>query len=298
MDSNVPVYLGIDGGGSKCRAIVTNADMEIIGTALAGPANPFHGYEAAIQSVVDASIGALRDAGFDAEHLCNLTAGVGLAGVNLPYLFERVSNWNHPFKSMHLTTDLHIASLGAHQGKDGAVIICGTGSCGYSWIKEQSRLVGGHGFPHGDKGSGAWLGLQIIEHVLEAMDEIAEPTSLVDAVLSQVDCEDDLGLVEKVAKFTPAQYGQLGNLAFDHAEKGDAVAIAIVKDGADYISAVGEKLFETDKTETLPLALIGGIAPRLVPFLSPSVSKRIVNAKYAPEIGAVLFAQSHLVAVA
>ncbi|MFT5296315.1 MAG: glucosamine kinase, partial [Colwellia sp.] len=127
---NNEIFLGIDGGGSKCKAILMSNDNKILGTGIAGPANPLHGYEQAINSIAESAKLALKNAGIDESELGNIIAGVGLAGVNLPVLFEQMSNWQHPFKKMYLATDLLIACLGAHDGKDGAVMITGTGSCG------------------------------------------------------------------------------------------------------------------------------------------------------------------------
>ncbi len=119
---------------------------------------------------------ALKDAGLEHVELSELVAGVGLAGVNLPVLFDKMANWQHPFKQMFLATDLLIACLGAHQGGDGAVMISGTGSCGFSCIDEEQFIIGAHGFPHGDKGSGAWFGLQAAKQVLLSIDGVVQPS--------------------------------------------------------------------------------------------------------------------------
>ena len=114
---NNEIFLGIDGGGTKCKAIVMSGDNKILGTGIAGPANPLHGYEQAINSIVESAKLALKDAGIDESEIGNIVAGVGLAGVNLPVLFEKISQWEHPFKNMFLATDLLIACLGAHDVK-------------------------------------------------------------------------------------------------------------------------------------------------------------------------------------
>ena len=64
--------------------------------------------------------------------LKDICVGIGLAGVNLPHVYDKMIKWQSPFKSMSLTTDIHIACLGAHEGHDGAVLILGTGTCGVS----------------------------------------------------------------------------------------------------------------------------------------------------------------------
>src|SRR5690606_13168083 len=164
------LLLGIDGGGSKCRARLISATDQLMGAGVGGPANPLHGVQQTIDSITTATELALQVAGLPHSAMNQLIAGIGLAGVNLPSLFQIMSNWQHPFKQMFLTTDLHIACLGAHNSDEGAVIVAGTGSCGYSYVSGVAKIFGAHGFPFGDKGSGAWMGLEAVKAVLLASD--------------------------------------------------------------------------------------------------------------------------------
>ena len=63
------------------------------------------------------------------KDMSRLIVGAGLAGVNMPEYFRIFSEWQHPFQELHLTSDLHVACIGAHQGGDGAVIIAAITSC-------------------------------------------------------------------------------------------------------------------------------------------------------------------------
>lgn len=285
-----PIFVGIDGGGSKCRAIIYQQG-EILGTGVAGPANPFHGFEQAIESVVSSTQLALKDARLPLDTIGELIAGAGLAGVNLPHLFDKVSRWQHPFKKMYLTTDLHIACLGSHQGQQGAVIITGTGSCGFSDCKDQPLVLGAHGFPHGDKGSGAWLGFNAVEHVLLAMDGLADETLLTDKLNGALGCKSDLELVEAISGQKSSFYAKLARHVFDAANKGDHVARNILKDGADYISELARKLW---KTEPKRMSIIGGLSPVLMPWLDKDVSTRLSAPLAPPEMGAIFFARNKL----
>ncbi len=171
-------YLGVDGGGSKCRASVADAQGRVLGSALAGPANPFHGVEEARQSIESAARGALEAAGLHSVSLGQLVVGAGLAGVNLPGLYQVMREWPHPFAAFYLATDLRIACIGAHQSDEGAIIVTGTGSCGYVRVGGEERLIGGYGFSFGDQGSGAWMGLEAVKAVLLAVDELGPETQL------------------------------------------------------------------------------------------------------------------------
>lgn len=119
------LYLGVDGGGTKCRAVLVDADARVIGEGRGGPANPYHGVARALESVVNATDNALASAGLGPEDKSRIVAGLGLAGVNVPSLYATVQQWDHPYYARYLTTDLHIACIAAHDQSDGAVIVAG-----------------------------------------------------------------------------------------------------------------------------------------------------------------------------
>lgn len=287
-DIDNELFLGIDGGGSKCKAIVMNKDNQILGTGIAGPGNPLHGFEQATNSITESAKLALEDAGLAHIELNELIAGVGLAGVNLPVLFDKMQSWQHPFKHMYLATDLLIACLGAHQGQDGAVMISGTGSCGFSCIDDEEFIIGAHGFPHGDKGSGAWFGLQAAKHVLLSIDGVIEPSSMNQILLKKLNCKDDTELVEAIAGKVATYYAQLANLVFDAAEAGDKVALGIVEEGAEYINSIARTLWAKNPKR---MSMIGGLTPRLKPWLAKEIQAQLSEPLSPPEVGSVLFAR-------
>lgn len=281
------LYLGIDGGGSKCRASLVSSAGEIIGTGLSGPANPLHGLARTLESIEDASLQAIKSAGLSSADLSQVVTGMGLAGVNLPGLYEQVANWQHPFASCYLTTDLHVACLGAHRGGDGAVIVVGTGSCGFSTVEGESVSLGGHGFLLGDKGSGAWMGLKAIKSVLTAADGLSAPTQLTQAV-TDIYQVSGLGIIERLSKSSSSDFAKLAPSVIKAAESGDQVAVNIVSDAADYVSALARKLLVMQPPR---LSLIGGISGPLSAWLADDVVKRIEAPLDQPEMGAAYFAR-------
>lgn len=286
--SSTQYYLGIDGGGTKCKAVLTDSKLNVLGVGLAGAGNVFYGLEAALREIIKAAQAAINAANIPNLSLNDTTAGLGLAGVNLPHLYQQVVNANLPFKKCYLTTDLAIANLGAHQGNDGALIILGTGSCGISCHQDKTLLIGGHGFPHGDIASGAWLGFKAIEKVLLALEGMLEPTLLTQLITRHFSITTPLALVAKVSNQPSSFYGELAPLVIQAAKQNDAVALAIQDEAIMYIERLADKLLLQAQQ---PLAFIGGVAPALVPLLNSSIQARIQPTKQPPEIGAVLFAQ-------
>lgn len=282
------LFLGIDGGGSKCKAVLLDQQWNVLGEGLAGPANPCVNYGLALSSIEASAREAAKAA--QIHDLSQLNVGLGLAGVNFTSVFERLSQWQHPFKRVSLTTDWHAACLGAHSGEDGAVIIVGTGSCGYAKIGSETVSVGGHGFPVGDKGSGAWIGLKAVEAALQAKDGLATPTILSTSLLQYFDCTRD-ELAAKLVGSKSSHYASFAKLVFTAAKSGDIVALAIIQEAADYIESMAQKLL---KYEPPRLSMIGGIAPFLASYFSEPVKQKIVEAQSPPEIGAIHFIRSEL----
>ena len=282
------MFLGIDGGGSKCRAILVDIDGNTLGTGIGGPANPLHGFQKTLDSILDASHQALAQAGLNASELNKVIAGVGLAGVNLPALFQQMSEWPHPFAKMFLTTDLDIANVGAHGGEEGAVIIVGTGSCGFVSAEGQKTILGGHGFPIGDKASGAWMGLEAIKHTLLVLDGFEQSSHLSKEVANFFEVDNALSLSEMVAGRSSRQYAKLAKLVLSAADEGDKIALSIVNEGITYIVQMSERLLEKKPTR---ICMIGGLAPFILSRLPKKVRANFVDPKAQPEIGAILFAQ-------
>ncbi|MET0356263.1 MAG: N-acetylglucosamine kinase [Cellvibrio sp.] len=279
--------IGIDGGGTKCRACLCTSDGKVLATGTGGPANAFQNEEQAKISIIQAVEMAIANAGLPASAISNLIAGAGLAGVNVPATYEAMNAWLHPFKNFYLTTDLHIACLGAHNQDEGAVIVIGTGSCGYSFVNGKTTMIGGHGFPVGDRGSGAWLGLEAIQAVLLATDNLGPQTLLSELISDHLNATGIM-IVEKMSAAKSNDYAALARFVLDAANKNDAVAIKILREGADYISAVAEKLWEAKPGR---MSVIGGLSESLIPWLKPDIAARLSPTINQPELGAVYFAQ-------
>ena len=284
-----PLYLGIDGGGSKCRVVIVDAADRLLGEGLGGPANPLRGMKVATDSILTATQQALQAAGMTFNDMSRLIAGAGLAGVNMPQYFQLFSEWQHPFAEFHLTTDLHTACIGAHKGADGAVIIIGTGSCGLADVNGQCLDVGGHGFPYGDNGSGAWFGNQLVHHVLLAKDQIGAPTHMTKLLSDALGVSGTLEIVSQFMHATPTVFARYAPLVFAAAEQGDQVAAEIIQAGARHIDNIALRLLSL-KPERL--SLIGGLAYKVQPYLSAPVQALLAPAQAAPEFGAVWFARA------
>lgn len=83
---------------------------------------------------------------------------------------------------MFFIIDLYIVCIGVYEGSDGVVIIIGMGLCGFFCVVGYIINYGGYGFVFGDKGSGVWMGFEVIKNVLFDLDGLGEKIELIDVI--------------------------------------------------------------------------------------------------------------------
>ncbi|HVF45467.1 MAG TPA: BadF/BadG/BcrA/BcrD ATPase family protein, partial [Pyrinomonadaceae bacterium] len=143
-----PYVLGVDGGGTKTRAVVADSRGEIIGHGRAGPSNPLRvGVSDSTAAVREAVERACLDAGVRRQDLS--AAEIGLAGVKRDDIRERMRaalSAELGIEPLEVVTDAVIALYGATEGAPGLVVIAGTGSicCGVN-ARGRRACAGGWG---------------------------------------------------------------------------------------------------------------------------------------------------------
>ena len=285
------VYLGIDGGGTKCKARLEDAQGNLLAEAIAGPANAAHNLTGSVKAVLEASEKAIAKANIKGLTLNQIHAGIGLAGINIPQVKQAFLKQSLPFASWHITTDLHIACLGAHLGQDGAIVIVGTGSSGVAIHNDQQFEIGGHGFVVGDKGSGAWLGKMAISHCLETLDGITPNNLLSKQVINLLDCDSAYDLVNLTLEAKPVLFASVAPLIFQLAANQQEDALLLVNQAATYINKICHRLLSGNLHR---LSLIGGITQPLTPYLDSQLQAIIRPAQATPEQGAILYSKIKL----
>src|SRR4030095_15079210 len=177
-------YLGIDGGGTRCRARIEDENGRVLGEASSGPATTRIGVEKAWRSIMAATEAAAAQAGLTREDFARMHAGIGLAGLGRRGAKAKPTEIAHPLASVSAGLS---ACLGAHSGADGAIVVAGTGSVGVGLIEGREIRLAGYGFPVSDEGSGADIGLQVVRLALRAADRRGEMTSLLSEVMGAFD---------------------------------------------------------------------------------------------------------------
>ena len=280
-------YIGVDGGGTRCRARIEDAEGRLLGQGAAGPAATRIGADRSMQAARTASMAAAIDAGLLPTALADTIAGVGLAGIDRKGAREALLSFSHPFLSVVHASDANVACLGAHSGHDGAIVVLGTGSVGFARVKGHDLRIGGYGFPISDEGSGAELGLQAVRLALRAHDGRTRTTPFLVEVMRRLG-PDALNLVGWAEQATATEYASLAPIVLSYAEAGDPFAEEIVAEGARHVEVLIRSLVEFGAPR---ISLLGGLASRLVQWLSPDVLHFLSPPEGDAVAGALLLAR-------
>lgn len=280
-------FLGVDGGGTGCRARIEDRTGNILGQGLSGPATTRLGITEAWASIARAFNAAIDEAGLRAEDLARIHVGIGLAGIGRKGAIEALRAIEHPFADIDFVSDGMGACLGAHSGQDGAIVIAGTGSIGLGIVEGRDLRVGGYGFPISDEGSGADLGLKVVQLALRSHDGRVEKTALLAEVLQRFR-GDPMEAVAWMDRATATDYAALAPMVMRHADQGDAAGRRIVQSAAEQIDAQVRRLFELGAPR---VTLLGGLSTPLEAWLAPDVRRRLKPADGDAVSGAIILAR-------
>lgn len=259
------LYLGVDGGQSSTKALVGNAEGEILGQGIGGPCNHARLGEgrAKLEKALSEAVGqalapldlALANARF--HRIC-----VGMSGG--PDDKREIIQDLIQADSYDVTTDAHIALYGALGGDPGAVVISGTGSIALS--RDDSghiRRAGGWGYVFGDEGSAFDIARLSLRASLAAEEEWGPSTTLRAALLAATQSDNANQLLHRwyAGEFTRAQTADWSRLAEESAAQEDVVAQSILESAGNrlaQLAATAARMasLAPDKAKICP---IGGV---------------------------------------
>jgi len=298
---SINYILGVDGGGSKTIARLVNLTTQAQWQAISGPSslsNDFTGAVSVLNTLIDEVTG---QAGCQ---LIEVVAVFGLAGAgNSDVVAKLKQTFAHAFAALDIYSDATTSAYGANNGGEVAVVALGTGSVGML-LKSNERgelaqhMVGGWGFLIGDEGGGAKLGYHSVQALVDEFQHFGYANSkLAKAVAAFINVKDSSKInssvitrqkiVSWLASAKPVDFAQLSPLVTKH--KLDCpLAKKII---ADHIASVEALITETRADTTLPVVLLGGLAPFTQKLLSATTKGFLASAKGDALDGACLLAK-------
>ena len=219
----------VEGGGTHSRAaLYAAADADGGFVADAGRCNPTTNLPAARESVE-----ALWEQ-LAAKHGCaraETRLVLGCAGLVPEDVRAEFVGAFKDFKEVTPLSDGYVALVGAGGGKACGMIVAGTGCAGHRMGPDGLSLQrDGWGWIAGDRGSGAWIGLQALRHSLTVRDGLLPEDELAKLVLPDLG-EDNAAIAGWFQSCEPLDIARFARHVFDRAAAGDALAEDILQRG-------------------------------------------------------------------
>lgn len=294
-------FIGIDGGGTKSKCICVDDELKIIYEIEGGATNPLSiGFDKAALTLINLieSISKKRKIAFCVMGIAGCGRKESVVKLKNSLIQKsKESKINLP--DFEIVSDIEIAHEGAFAGKEGMILIVGTGSVLFAKTEEgQSFKIGGFGKIIGDEGSGYQIGKKGLQAAAKSFDRRLSKTILTKVLYEHFGINSGEELINSIyidnfdiAKFAP--------YVIKAAENKDKVSLSILNEELDELELhliAAEKFLSGEK---LQLCLIGNLVSNNN-FYSRLLKKRIKQnfkgikikkAKYSPEMGAAILAQ-------
>ncbi len=266
--------LGIDGGGTKTHAVLATLDGEKLTEVIVGPTNPAAvGWQEAknnFQALIE-KIGRLQK--------IPEVVVMGSAGLDTKADIDDFHKMVKPILKkwkiiqFELMNDAQIALYNGTTATECAILIAGTGSICLGKLNDKTHIAGGLDYLLADEGSGYWIGLRLLQHVVRGLDGRCPKDELVDKVFSHLKVENLAELKRRVYNppMNKAEIASLTKFWIEGLTEDNQFCFGLLNEVVGelegLVSAVARALFEDGKNWDLVLA--GSIA------LLPAVETRL-----------------------
>jgi N-acetylglucosamine kinase-like BadF-type ATPase len=304
---SVPLYLGVDGGGTKTALVLLDSEGTIRATHLAsGSYYLTLGVEGLGTLLVEAVNAVLAKAGASAEDVDFAFFGLPAYGEDTALIgpLSQLPQRCLPAGRYLCGNDMICGWAGSLLCRDGISIVAGTGSICYGERNGSSARCGGWGELFSDEGSAYWIACRGLNLFSRMSDGRAAKGALYEIVRERLTITEDLDLCAHV--FTQlegdrARIAQLSKWVTQAAAAGDAQAMAIVREAAEELALMVDatcRQLEFGIAEPVAVSYSGGVFDNVGALLEHFTAAlqsfrpgyRVSEPVLPPNIGAALYA--------
>ena len=283
------INIGVDCGATNIRVLAMHDDGRVISTIKSPGRLLQKPVDRSWAVILDAIAACFSDAGLPfIPRQC--IVGIGVAGGHNERTLSDFKARAPAFAGLAIDTDSFIHLLGAHNGKPGSIAAFGTGSIGETLLPGgERRLVGGYGFPAGDRASGAWLGQMASQHLQDAFDGVVPFDDFAEALREAMDADDRSDALAWLVRATPSDFGSLVPVVLAHRKHPTVQRLlaTMAHDAEAMIAALQTYLAG-------PTALCGGLAAVIEPLLPEEVRDSLVRPASDGAWGAIALVRQQL----
>ena len=300
-------FLGVDGGGTKTRFALIDADRRLVSEATLGTTyHPDVGIDGVRDVLTRGIAQVVGSAGLDAATIAHAFFGLPAYGEDSrisPALgvLPRAILGHDRFT---VDNDMVCGWAGSLGAEDGINIVAGTGSIGYGQRRGVSARAGGWGEAFSDEGSAYWIAIEGLRAYSRMSDGRAPRGPLHALVNEHLDLKDDLDLCAHVYGENAQSRGDLARLSqlvTKAAEQGDLAAVVIFRRAGQELAQIADALrgkLGYEPGETVKLSYSGGAFGAGELLLGPfqgalqlaSPAFELCQPLHEPHYGAALYA--------
>ena len=299
--------LAIDAGGTKTIGMLKRISTQEIWYHRTDGASLSHDINISSGRIDKLAKNLLQQAACDAKNsliICGVAGGANLQNRDI-----LLSVLKKTFANIKIYNDGKTSLYGVGKGEPIIVLAVGTGSIAMR-LDEHNReaIFGGWGFIAGDLGSGAYMGKQLVSNALVQYDKrqlkcdilIDETIALLktgvesnQTTLSTKETEQQI-IANWIKSATSTEYAALAPIIFKYAEQSE-FAKNIITEAALWIEDLAKTAgLGTEEHGDIPVAMIGGLAQVIKPYLSQDLLKALVQPKGSSLDGALYLGERYL----
>lgn len=220
--------IGVDSGGTHITATAYQDDKEIFSVE-GGPGNIFLKPDETVENLI-LTIKKL------VSELPNKNCSIILCGIAGLESIKNPDNYLERLKrsfatitpDIYFISDAKLALINGLEGKDGFLVIAGTGSIVYAKQNKKYLRAGGWGYLLDDVGSAYKISQEAIQHVLNLYDR-GKKSSLIIPTLKFFDAKSISNIIAKYYQMNRTQIAAFAEQVGKIAQDGNDEAIKIIK---------------------------------------------------------------------
>lgn len=269
------MFAGVDGGGTQTRVMLAASDGRICGLGHAGASNVDDVGVTQAASNIDAALqDACEQAQCQRDDVCHAFFGMaGVVSASDRAIIAQLARPLLPKAQLGVNHDCYVALLGALSGREGIILIAGTGSaCFGRDAYGQGWRAGGWGGLVSDEGSSYWLGQQALVAMVRDLDGRGVKTSLTGRLFAVLGIDDADEILHRlyVTGISRTEIAALAPHVIEAAASGDSVAQQLLEQGGHYLAGcVAAVLARLDLPHPCELSVVGGLTKAGAMFWQP-----------------------------
>ena len=222
--------IGVDGGGTKTKAVAARMDGTVLAAAMGGGLNAGQiGAEQAKENLLDVLSRLTR--GLNGQIARVVVGDPSLDGPAPPEAARAFAQGWIEQERLTLTSDVHLALFAFSQGAPAAMAVCGTGSMIVMTDEDgETRTAGGWGHVLGDPGSGYALALGGLRAAIDCWEGVSDARALAERARAFFDLREPRGLIDFVYRpeTKPSDLAAFGREVLALAKASDEPALGLL----------------------------------------------------------------------